>query len=488
MIVTTYREVELDEARPLHEVLLDLDRERLATRLRLTRLGREKTRELLAVLLAQEISSEFLDGIYHETEGNPFFIEEVCKALVESGKLYHEGGRWHWPSIDELGIPHSVRVAIQSRVRQLSADSQETLRLAAVLGREFDFDILAEASELDEDALIEAVENAEQAQLIEKVSAERGGTFTFVHRLIPTTLAESLRTLERRRLHRRAAAALETLLPEDFEALAYHYDQGGNTEKATDYLLKAGDRARGLYACQEATIHYQRALALLKEQGEHGRAARTLMKLGLVYTAAFEADKAREAYDEAFSLWEPLRESRDLPELQVPSAVLRLAVAEPLTLDPGTIGDDISRFIAAQLFEGLVQVDPDYNVLPAVAACWEVADRGTRYVFRLREGLRWNDGTPLTAADFEYAWKRNLALASHSSMAHLLYVIENARAFGEGEITDPDKVGVIALDDLTLEVRLEEPTAYLPHLLAHSHCLSPASMGGGRPWPGLDGS
>ncbi len=143
MLVTTYHEVELDEARPLHEVLLDLNRERLATRLKLPRLDRGQTREQLAVLLAEEITSEFLDGIYRETEGNPFFIEEVVKALVESGKLYHEGGRWHWPSMDELGIPQSVRVAIQSRVRVLPANSQETLRLAAILGRVFDFDTLA---------------------------------------------------------------------------------------------------------------------------------------------------------------------------------------------------------------------------------------------------------------------------------------------------------------------------------------------------------
>ncbi len=105
LLVATYRDVELDEARPLHEVLLELNRERLATRLKLLRLNREQTGELLGVLFAEEITLEFLDGIYTETEGNPFFIEEVCKALVESGRLYYEEGRWHRPSMDELGIP-----------------------------------------------------------------------------------------------------------------------------------------------------------------------------------------------------------------------------------------------------------------------------------------------------------------------------------------------------------------------------------------------
>jgi oligopeptide transport system substrate-binding protein len=256
-------------------------------------------------------------------------------------------------------------------------------------------------------------------------------------------------------------------MEEQVGLLAHHWERAEEPDKATECLLHAGDQARLAYAHQEAIDYYQRALAFLKEQGEHERAARTLMKLGLVYTAAFEPDKAQEVYEEAFTLWKPLRESRDQPEPRVPVTVMHFAVAEPLALDPGTMGDDVSTFVAGQLFEGLVEIDPDYNVLPAVAARWEVADRGRRYLFRLREGLRWNDGTPLTAADFEYAWKRNLAFASRSPVAHQLYVIENARAFGEGEIEDPDKVGVIALDDLTLEVHLEEPTAYLPHLLAH---------------------
>jgi tetratricopeptide (TPR) repeat protein len=263
MIVATYREVELDAARPLHEMLLDLQRERLATRMKLPRLDREGTRELLEVLFAQEITPEGVDGVWRETEGNPFYIEEVCKALVESGKLYYQDGRWQRPSIKELGIPKSVRVAIQSRVRKLPADAQETLRLAAVLGREFDLEVLAGASELDEDALFEALEDAERAQLIEEVSGERGARYAFVHALFASTLVEGTRTLQRRRLHRRAAVAIKTRHPDDCEALAYHYSQAGQAEQAANYLLKAGDRALGLYAHAEARQHYAQALEAL---------------------------------------------------------------------------------------------------------------------------------------------------------------------------------------------------------------------------------
>jgi oligopeptide transport system substrate-binding protein len=277
------------------------------------------------------------------------------------------------------------------------------------------------------------------------------------------------------------------LSPAEFEVLAYHYDRAGNTEKATHYLLKAGDRARGLYAFQEAIDHYQRALALLKEQGEHERAAETLMRLGLVYTAAFEPDRAREAYDEAFDLWELPRGSWGPPAQRVPVRALHFAVEEPLALDPARISDDVSTFIAAQLFEGLVRIDADYNVLPAVAARWRVADRGRRYTFRLREGLRWSDGGPLTAEHFETAWRRNLRLGPPAPLTHLLYVIENARAFGERRIDDPEQVGVRALDDHTLEVRLEEPIAYLPQLLAHTVAYPlPRQVGQGSPGSATD--
>ncbi|MGC9333468.1 MAG: protein kinase domain-containing protein, partial [Anaerolineae bacterium] len=156
LFVATYQEMELDETKPLHEVLLGLHRERLSERLKLLRLDRQRTKELLAVLFAEEITPEFLDGVYRETEGNPFFIEEVCKALVEGGRLYYEDGRWHRPSVDDLGIPHTVRVAIQSRIRVLSATAQETLRLAAVLGRSFELDALAAASDLEEEVLLAA--------------------------------------------------------------------------------------------------------------------------------------------------------------------------------------------------------------------------------------------------------------------------------------------------------------------------------------------
>ncbi|MGD9405911.1 MAG: ABC transporter substrate-binding protein, partial [Anaerolineae bacterium] len=478
MIVATYRQVELDAARPLHEVLLDLQRERLATRLNLPRLDREETRQLLAILHDEEITPEYLAGIYTETEGNPFFIEEVCKALVGSGKLYFQDGRWHRPSMEELGVPQSVRVAIQSRLNVLPAETQETLRLAAILGREFEFDILTEASDQDEEVLIEALEDSERALLIEKVSAEAGGTFALVHGLIASTLIESTRTLQRRQLHRRAAAAIEARRPDDrsrLEALAYHYSEAGEGEKAASYLLQAGDQARVLYAHREAIDYYQQALHYLQEQAARSeeperdlrRAARTLMKLGLTYHNAYEFRASRQAYEEGFALWQRAEEAEPaVPPPPAPHALRGKTVHPIRILDP-TMADAGSAVAVMQLFSGLVELAPEMDVVPGVARSWEVSEGGRKYVFHLRNDGRWSDGAPVTAGDFAYAWKRLLDPATGSPYADLLYDIKGARAFhrGEGERGD---VEVRALDEVTLAVELEEPTGYWLHLLTGS--------------------
>lgn len=268
LLVLTYREVELDQSRALNEVVTDLQRERLATRLKLARLTREQAGTLLAVMFETEISDELLDNLYRETEGNPFFIEEVCKALVDQGSIYRENGTWQRRDLASLQIPQSVRVAIQARVNQLTDTAQTALRLAAVIGREFDFSLLLHAGELSEDALVDALEVAERAQLIEELRAARyagSETFKFMHALIPAALRESVSGLRRHRMHKRVAAALEQLRLDDFETLAYHYGQAGDETRARLYYRKAGDRARAVYANDDAIRFYTEALTLMPE-------------------------------------------------------------------------------------------------------------------------------------------------------------------------------------------------------------------------------
>ena len=300
MLIVTYREVELNEASPFHQLLLDLNRERLASRIKLSRFDREETGALLAALFAEEVTPDFLDAVYRETEGNPFFIEEVCKSLVESGQLYYEDGSWRRPQMTEISIPQSVRSAIQSRVLKLPDEQQELLRLAAILGREFDFETLAAASDLDEDHLIDALEAAESSQLIEEIAKRRGGTFSFVHALIPATLAESLSGLRRRRMHQKAAVVIERLRPDDVGILAYHFDEAAEEEKALKYHTLAGNLASKAYANQEAEGHFRAGLELNPETPEE---ADLLAGLGVVAARQSRFTEAIEAWQKCTHLY-----------------------------------------------------------------------------------------------------------------------------------------------------------------------------------------
>jgi oligopeptide transport system substrate-binding protein len=252
--------------------------------------------------------------------------------------------------------------------------------------------------------------------------------------------------------------------------LARHYVEAGEGEKAVDYLLQAGDRARGLYAHQEAIDHYQQALAFLKERDEHERAARTLMKLGLTYHTAFQFRRARGAYQEGFALRQRAGETTRVPTHLPPAPhALRLDESDPISLDPAQAGEESSALIIEQLFSGLVELSPELDVVPDVARSWEVLEGGSKYLFHLRDDARWSDEVPVMAEDFEYAWKRVLDPATGSLSAHLLYPVKGAQAFHRGR-AGRENVGVRALDELTLAVELEEPTSYFLHLLAECTC------------------
>lgn len=324
LLVLTYREIEVTEGGPLSAVLLDLNRERVATRVKLGRLSFDQTREMLEGMLNGRVGRRLVQGIYRETEGNPFFVEEVCKALIEDGELVQEGGHWHSRSeIGKLHIPQSVRQAIQARLARLPESAQEVLRIAAILGREFDFGTLRAACDVDEDALVSALEAAERAQLIEELPsgrpADRPGTgevkFAFGHALIPTTLREGISGLRRQRLHRRAAEAIKSLRPEDYESLAYQYALGGDEERARSYYVQAGDRAARIPAMVDAARNYRAALEGWPEAEPAGR-AETLFKLGNCLWVSADLAGTMRVFEEARAIFESLEDWLKLGDVE----------------------------------------------------------------------------------------------------------------------------------------------------------------------------
>ncbi len=144
--------------------------------------------------------------------------------------------------------------------------------------------------------------------------------------------------------------------------------------------------------------------------------------------------------------------------------VLRYTLVEPLTFDVST--NIYEGQGALTLFERLVMLDKNLELVGAAASSWEQSADGLRWTFNLRPDGRWSDGRKVTAHDFEYTYKRFLDPVVASPYAFFYYEIKGARPFNQGSITDPSTVGVRALDDLTLEIETEKPCPYLPFIVA----------------------
>ena len=189
-----------------------------------------------ALVLAEEIASE--------TDGNPFFVGEVLRSLVESGRLLYDAATERW-SVDRsapLGLPESVRDVIDRRVERLGDETREVLTLAAVVGRSFELALLARLMDTTESELLDRLEAAVAASLLDE-STERVGRFRFVHALINQTLYEGLGTTRRSSLHHRVALALEDLYGQDPDEhvaeLALHWRLAATDSSKAAQLLGA---------------------------------------------------------------------------------------------------------------------------------------------------------------------------------------------------------------------------------------------------------
>ncbi|MGA9534233.1 MAG: ABC transporter substrate-binding protein, partial [Anaerolineales bacterium] len=478
-------EVELpreDARHPLKTILPEFQRYFGDTVIDLGRLPNEENRQFVESYLDSEpnqLDQTFREALYDRTEGHPLFTVELLGRMTDRGELKRDDhGRWtQGENLNWDKLPARVEGVIEDRLERLGSESMRMLRAAAVEGTQFTGEVLAAVLEIDEPAVLDLLKHRldeehgvirEQDQLA--LDGNKLNRFSFKHGLFRDYVYRGLGPAERELLHAEVGLALEKLYGERAHQiasqLALHFQMGSVEEKAIEYGIEAGDQARLAYAYREGIDHYKRVLALLEGSGRSELIARTLLKIGLIYNAQGEHDQANAINIQAFELWKPLRRAWDAESGERVSAMLSIAIEEPQSLDPGIVNDDASIFIVNQLFEGLVSVDQESNVLPAAAERWEILDEGRRYRFHLDEGLKWSDGAPLTAQDFEFGWRRNLRLVGGSPAGHLLYVIKNARMYAESERESAADLGVRTIGEHTLEVELESPIAYLPHLLS----------------------
>jgi len=269
LVVGTYRDTDIDRSHPLSGVLADLRRWPAVDRLSIEGLNAEEVQRFIKAAAGHDLDENILAlaaTVYDETEGNPFFVGEVLRHLVEIGAVYRQEDRWVLQDPGTFAVPEGVRDVIGRRLSRLSPVSNDLLSMASVIGRDIDVELLAALSDTSEDRMLDALDEAVRARLVDETRADR---YRFSHALVRTTLYDELSATRRRRLHRRVAEALEKLQSDDVVALAFHYVEagpdGGLMTRAVHYTLSAGEQALAARALADAEARFCQVLEVLDD-------------------------------------------------------------------------------------------------------------------------------------------------------------------------------------------------------------------------------
>jgi predicted ATPase len=270
LVVGTYRDVELDVTRPFAQTLESLFRQRLATRITLRRMTESGVQAMLAGLSGSPPPSGLSQAVFKETEGNPFFVEEVYQHLAEEGRLFDATGAWRADlRMGAIEVPEGVRLVIGRRLDRLGEQARKVLTAAAVIGRTFPIDVLRAVVDVSDDEVLDAIEEAERAQLVAPEASQRTAQYGFVHELIRATLVSGLSMPRRQRVHLKIADALERLraasLDRHVSALAHHLYQAGaaaDSQRAAKFLALAGRGAVAAGAFEDALVTSEHLMGL----------------------------------------------------------------------------------------------------------------------------------------------------------------------------------------------------------------------------------
>jgi ABC-type transport system substrate-binding protein/class 3 adenylate cyclase len=420
--------------------------------LELSPLPGEAAKELAVASARAELPEDVKAVLVERSGGNPFFLEEALRDLIERGVLRRRNGNFELAGGADAAVPILVQEALQARLDRLPQATREVLTTAAVIGRSFGLPLLERL--IPSDDLRSSLSELQRLELIIEERRRPTSEYRFRHGLVQEVAYRRLVGARQRALHLAVAEAVEELhsgsAEEVYGVLARHYSEADEPSRAAHYLLKAGDAARTLGAEQEALDMYDRALAFLERTGDEQTAYETLLKVALTQHLSFQFDDASDTYRRAFA--------RHVPELRLEPTELisTVVISGDRIFVPGLGYDEVNWDLCRNLFRGLLAIGRDYVIRPDLAESIEIRDRGRHYRFRLRPDGSWSDGTPVTAADFAYTWTQ-------------MREEQVLTAFLLDDVTD-----VEATDELTLEVTLHEPRSYFLYLLAQ-----PAFF----PWP-----
>ncbi|MCH8281267.1 MAG: protein kinase [Chloroflexi bacterium] len=271
LIIGTYRDVDVSRRHPLAITLGELTRERLFQRVLLRGLDQEDVGRFIELVSGVSPPRGMVEAVHRQTEGNPLFVTEVVRLLVQEGEVGASRPAGAEPLRDSdtwtVRIPEGVREVIGRRLDRLSDRCNETLTMASVIGREFTLEQLVPLIEdLTRDHLLEVLDEALASKVIEELP-RAVGRYQFTHALIQETLAEELSSTRKVQIHARIAQALEEMYGEQADSysaeLAHHFGEAQTVlgaQKLIHYSLLAGQHALDGFAFEEAVAHFERGL------------------------------------------------------------------------------------------------------------------------------------------------------------------------------------------------------------------------------------
>jgi len=290
LLVGTYRDIEVDRSHPLSATLAELRRTSGFRRVLLRGLTADEVQRMLSGLSGQDVRWELAEAVHRQTEGNPLFVQEVLRYLVEEGLITREGGHWRASGDTPLAvsIPEGLRDVIGKRLSRLSPDCNRLLAIAAVIGRDFRLDTLQAVAGVAEESLLAALEEATRAAVLSEQARVGGVEYRFAHAFFRQTLYEELSVPRRLRMHQEVARVLErqygNRLEEHAAELAEHFAQStdaGDLRKAIAYAERAAARALAVYAYGEAARHLEQALDVQEVLDPDDKAKRCDLLLAL---------------------------------------------------------------------------------------------------------------------------------------------------------------------------------------------------------------
>ena len=274
LIICTYRDIELDRNNSLSETILNLERLPNYRQIKLANFDSSEVSRLVNAITGQQVSRSVANILHRHTEGNPLFIQEVVRNLVESKSIGREAESFNItePILASITTPEQLRDVISKRLNYLSPECKNILSIGAVIGREFASDLIQYLINEEDTNLVDVFKEAKASMLLdEKISMGANVSYRFSHSLFRQVLYENLSALERIDLHRRVAKAIECIYDNDIEnhsvQLVEHFSYSSDPNdlsKAIHYGETAAKQAENVYAYGEAVRLLDRVIDLQK--------------------------------------------------------------------------------------------------------------------------------------------------------------------------------------------------------------------------------